>query len=360
MDDAARAQLRHIIVTYGIEVSRDPQRVEGFLRDLAGQHRREISVLVGAAREGVPEALLAGVTGPVSAMLTAQLVQRLEDNLGLTTDAARWAIGAWASALDVVQAAAAPRQAPGPAVAVTPAAPTAPTVAAAVPRGGQAPQSRPVRSADRRAAAALRLIAEDDEGNYQLSDRLDAARRLARLDPGAATDVYYKIATNHYLDLSERLEVAKELAKLDPRRVAHVFYDIASAEDNEIFERLDAAERLAGLDPGRAADVLYGIAADDYVDVPARMSAAELLMAFDRNRAADAFYEIASGDSGDVYIDDRLAAAERLVGLDPSRAADVFYTIATDNYNEVSTRLDAAERLARLDTSRAVDVDDFD
>ncbi|HVB46091.1 MAG TPA: hypothetical protein VNF47_25755 [Streptosporangiaceae bacterium] len=101
MNNAVVAQLRHIVVTYGVEVCEDARRVEGLLRDLAGEHRREIAVLVGAVREGLPSELLVSRDGVPPAVLEERLVRVLEDNLGMAADAARWSVAAWAVALDV-------------------------------------------------------------------------------------------------------------------------------------------------------------------------------------------------------------------------------------------------------------------
>lgn len=101
MNDAVCAQLRHIVVTYGVEICGDPRRVESLLRDLSGEHRREIAVLVGAAREGVPSELLTSRSQALPAVLGDRLARMLEDNLGMAGEAARWAVSAWASALGI-------------------------------------------------------------------------------------------------------------------------------------------------------------------------------------------------------------------------------------------------------------------
>ena len=75
--------------------------MEALLRDLAGGHRREIAVLVGAVREGVPSELLAAKNSALPAVLGDRLVRMLQDNLGLADEVARWAVSTWASALDV-------------------------------------------------------------------------------------------------------------------------------------------------------------------------------------------------------------------------------------------------------------------
>jgi hypothetical protein len=81
MNDAVRGQLREIVGKYGPGVCEDPHSVEALLRDLAGEHRREISVLVSAVSERVPAELLASsstILGPV-------LADRLTRKLGTTS-----------------------------------------------------------------------------------------------------------------------------------------------------------------------------------------------------------------------------------------------------------------------------------
>lgn len=101
MDDAIVGKLRGIVLSHGVEVCEDVRRVENLLRDLSGEHRREISLIVGAAREGIPAELLATRNGTFPGVPGERLVRTLEDNLGLATDAARWAVRSWAAALDI-------------------------------------------------------------------------------------------------------------------------------------------------------------------------------------------------------------------------------------------------------------------
>jgi Right handed beta helix region len=99
MNEAVAAVLGRIVASYGAEVSEDPRRVEALLRDLSGEHRREISVLSGAAREGIPAELLSQAGTVPPAILAERLARTLENNLGMADAAARWAIATWAAAL---------------------------------------------------------------------------------------------------------------------------------------------------------------------------------------------------------------------------------------------------------------------
>ena len=108
MEDAVGVELRRIVLRYGPGICEDARRVEALLRDLSGEHRREIFVLAGAVREGVPTELMSS-HGTVPATVVAErLVRTLQDNLGLGEDAARWAVETWASALAVPSTTSAP------------------------------------------------------------------------------------------------------------------------------------------------------------------------------------------------------------------------------------------------------------
>jgi hypothetical protein len=91
-----------MIARHGPGLCSDARRCEGLLRDLCGEHRREINILVGALRERVPLDLLAARNSVPSALLLTRLAKRLEDHLALTEGASQWAVDSWALALGVV------------------------------------------------------------------------------------------------------------------------------------------------------------------------------------------------------------------------------------------------------------------
>src|SRR5712691_9447434 len=101
MHDQPRQTLRDIIDRYGRTVCDDQPRCQGLLRDLCGAHRREIFILMSALRERVAVDLQGASSNTPKAALLARLTQRLEDNLGLQADIARWAVESWAVALGV-------------------------------------------------------------------------------------------------------------------------------------------------------------------------------------------------------------------------------------------------------------------
>jgi WD40 repeat protein len=102
MNELPRQKLCEIITKYGQGVYDDSRRFEGLLRDFCGQYRKEIAVLVGALKDGVPNQLQASKNSVPHVILLAQLSKKLEDNLGLAKETASWAVDSWALALGVI------------------------------------------------------------------------------------------------------------------------------------------------------------------------------------------------------------------------------------------------------------------
>jgi hypothetical protein len=99
MDETAKGCLRELVAKHRSAVYADSRRCEAFLRDMCPDSRREISVLSGAVREGVPEDLLNSSRGEPICLIEERLAQRLSGNLAFDAEAARWAVATWASAL---------------------------------------------------------------------------------------------------------------------------------------------------------------------------------------------------------------------------------------------------------------------
>ena len=95
---ATRQVLRELIGRYGYELAGDARRVQALLRDMAGEHRAEVAVLVAAAEEGVGQSLLQSSEG-LTPEVGERLARRLHENRALEEQAARWAVGAWMNAL---------------------------------------------------------------------------------------------------------------------------------------------------------------------------------------------------------------------------------------------------------------------
>ena len=97
-----REKLKELIQKNGEGLLNDPDRTEALLRDHCGAHRKEISALVGALEERVPLELKSSWQSAMTPeAMRARLVQRLEENRGLSTGVATWAVDAWSYALGV-------------------------------------------------------------------------------------------------------------------------------------------------------------------------------------------------------------------------------------------------------------------
>jgi WD40 repeat protein len=99
MNNLPREKLCELIERYGPSLCEDPHRCEGLLRDLCVDHKREIFVLMSALRERVVADLLSLRDGMPRELLFGRLIKRLQENVAISEDAARWAVESWAIAL---------------------------------------------------------------------------------------------------------------------------------------------------------------------------------------------------------------------------------------------------------------------
>jgi F-box protein 11 len=132
MNEQPRQKLRELVARHGQTVVGDARRCEGLLKDYAGEYRREVSVLVSALEEQVPQDMLGAPADTPREVLLARMTRRLSDNRALSEPAAAWSVNSWALALGLVSedelktfesrgAATAPGEAPGTGVAPVPA-----------------------------------------------------------------------------------------------------------------------------------------------------------------------------------------------------------------------------------------------
>lgn len=102
MNDTVRQKLCDLITQYGHALCDNARRCEGLLKDLCGQYKREINILVNALEQRVPIDLLASSDSVPKAVILARLAKKMEDDLGLSEVAALWAVESWALALGVI------------------------------------------------------------------------------------------------------------------------------------------------------------------------------------------------------------------------------------------------------------------
>ncbi len=100
MGDLVRGKLREAVGSFGRSAFQEPRRCEAILRDSCPEAPREVFLLVSALRENVALELESGSATMPESALTAKLTRRLSENLGLSADAARWAVESWRYALD--------------------------------------------------------------------------------------------------------------------------------------------------------------------------------------------------------------------------------------------------------------------
>jgi uncharacterized RDD family membrane protein YckC len=105
MNELPRQKLCELIKRYDASLCHHPLRLEGLLRDFCGEYRKEIAVLINAVKEGIPTDLLGSQNTVPIKILLARLTKRLQNNLGLADDAARWGVESWALALGIVSSA---------------------------------------------------------------------------------------------------------------------------------------------------------------------------------------------------------------------------------------------------------------
>jgi len=99
VEEEIRKRLKQLIVQHGSELSYNPQRLEALLKDYCGEHKREINLLVIAARGGTARELLNTPGTKLEAWDFQRLVKRLSEDTGMSEDFARWAVESWALAL---------------------------------------------------------------------------------------------------------------------------------------------------------------------------------------------------------------------------------------------------------------------
>jgi len=101
MNDCVIETLKELIKTYGTDLCTNGSRLEGLLRDYAGEYRREVNVLVAPVREGIVEKLLPAMGAHIDPLWFDNLVQRLHEDAGIDKTFAEWGISGWLTALEI-------------------------------------------------------------------------------------------------------------------------------------------------------------------------------------------------------------------------------------------------------------------
>jgi WD40 repeat protein len=102
MNDIPRQTLKYMVQQYGPEVCDDTRRCTGLLRDLCGEYRREIFVLITALEQNVVNGLRTLTEQLPFSVVLPRLTAELHETTALSEEAARWAVAVWAEALGLV------------------------------------------------------------------------------------------------------------------------------------------------------------------------------------------------------------------------------------------------------------------
>jgi hypothetical protein len=140
MDESVAKNLKIVVRERGTQIGSDPERLDGFLRELSPVADKEIFLLVRAAQKRIPAALLNAKT-PVA---KETLIERLT-GMGLDAPAAEWAVNAWTDAL--TRAPGEPellKEPPPPPPKAKPASPAPVPKPAPKPAAAPAPVTNPV------------------------------------------------------------------------------------------------------------------------------------------------------------------------------------------------------------------------
>ena len=101
MNEIPRKTLRRIIHEYGEELCNDPKRCEAFLMDLSAPYKKEIFILISTLRAKIPQEIMRSPLTIFPPSVWDGWTRRLQQNLALSKEAARWAVESWGFALNV-------------------------------------------------------------------------------------------------------------------------------------------------------------------------------------------------------------------------------------------------------------------
>jgi hypothetical protein len=105
MSNLPQEQFNQLLSTHGNQLCDEPQRCEALLRDTFPGYPREVSLLVNALKQGIPQELLSSQGKVPFEVSRSRLTRKLIDNLFMQEQAAQWVIDSWSTALGFRQSA---------------------------------------------------------------------------------------------------------------------------------------------------------------------------------------------------------------------------------------------------------------
>lgn len=240
LSDVPRQRLRELVGQYGRPICEDAARCETMLRNLCGEHRREVFILVSAMHAKIVADLLGAKDGTSRPPLLTGLIKRMHRDLSLNEESCTWAVEAWAQALGIgtasKPAAAAPAATAPAAPAFPPPSPEQRRIAAA--QFDRANQALKIQNMDY-AIELLMTCCKLDPANliYRQALRRTEMIKYKDLKPGklsamttAATRTAMK-ALQRNRDYLKVLEQGEEALSRNPWDVP-IQIDMAEAADN--------------------------------------------------------------------------------------------------------------------------------
>jgi hypothetical protein len=131
LNDQVRQALCALVNEHGAAIATDPPRCESLLRERCPANKRELALLSGVLRSGVMDELLRPAAGAAAVGRLGTLARRIEDEMAVKGDPARWAVESWALALG------------WPLEVAKPVAPVAPVAPVRAPAPVSAPRTTP-------------------------------------------------------------------------------------------------------------------------------------------------------------------------------------------------------------------------
>jgi hypothetical protein len=101
MNDLPQGQFNQMLSTYGSQLCEEQQRCEALLRDTFPEYPRQVSLLVNALKQGIPQELLSSHNKIPFEVTRSRLVRKLADEMFVQDQAAQWVVDSWSEALGV-------------------------------------------------------------------------------------------------------------------------------------------------------------------------------------------------------------------------------------------------------------------
>jgi hypothetical protein len=144
VNEQVRQALRELVTEHGAAIAGDAGRCEALLRERCPSNKRQVVLLLGVLRSSVMGELLHTADAATAPGRVGMLSRRIEDELAVKADAARWAVESWALALGWPIEVAKPAVPAAPARVSVPAPAPAPAAAPPAPVAAPEPVPPPV------------------------------------------------------------------------------------------------------------------------------------------------------------------------------------------------------------------------